>query len=302
MKDGKPVGYQHAVYAELKECAQDFFEGHWYGLPIKVRISPLLVASTGAGKTFLVNLLAQELGLPLFSATASDWILLCTSMRGAPPTLPLLYSFIQNNPRGIVFLDEIEKLGGNNATASDWATCYQLEIFSVLDKKIIPGVLEDGPGPKFTLMATKLAERFERSILVIAAGAWQSLWESKSDPIGFGDTAETDRSPTHAELAATLRLEILNRFSGRPLILPPLTVRDYSAVFNELFGRLPADLQAILRHPSQQQIEEAVRTKKAFRFFEELLADAVRGLRLSKAPLRLPLQELGSESPLPSSP
>lgn len=301
MTTHKPVGYQRAAYAELLECARDFFDGNWRGLPINIRINPLLVASTGVGKTFLVNRLAADLGLPIFTATPGEWILLCANLRGAPPTLPLLYEFVQNNSRGIVFLDEIEKLGRDNATASDWSRCYQLEIFSVFDRRVIPGVLEEESGPKFTITPADLTERFQRSIFLIAAGSWQSLWETKPSPIGFVTGEEDNAAPTHAELAASLRLEILNR-CGKPLILPPLTAGDYSSVLNELCDRLPADLQAILRNPPQQLLDDAVRTKKGFRFFEELLATAVRALRLSKAPSRLPLHEPGSDSPLPASP
>jgi hypothetical protein len=283
--DSEPVGYQRTVYKELVECARDFFEGHWHELPIKIRTNPLLVASTGVGKTFLVNRLAHELGLPLFCATAGDWILLCSSLRGAPPTLPLLYEFIEKNPKGIVYLDEIEKLAHNDTT-SDWSKCFQCELFSVLDRKIVSAVLKEESGPKFNLTAEKLAERFRHSMFVVAAGAWQSLWETKCDAIGFADNADKNKNPvpTHADLAMSLRLEILNRCS-KPLILPPLTDRDYGSVFEELYFRLPADLQAILQRPTQEQIAEAVQSKKGFRFFEELLAVGVRALRLAKGTL-----------------
>lgn len=85
--DCEPVGYQRAVYKELIQSARDYFDGRWHDLPLKSRINPLLVGSSGGGKTFLVEKLARELGLPLFTTTVADWILLCASHRGSPPTL-----------------------------------------------------------------------------------------------------------------------------------------------------------------------------------------------------------------------
>jgi hypothetical protein len=279
MTIGQPVGCQRAVYAELLECARDYFFGDWHDLPIKVRINPLLVGSTGSGKTFLINRLAADLGLPVFTATAGDWILLCAHMRGAPPTLPLLYQFIERHSQAIIFLDEIEKLGRWDNETSDWGRCCQLEIFSILDRKVIPGVLEESSGPRFSLSAEQLAERLEHSTFIVSAGAWQQLWETKRNPVGFKDLGDTIEVPSHAKLAASLRLEILNRISGTPLMLPPLSANDYHSVFEEIFRGLPANIRKIVQQPTEAQIQEAVRSNKGFRFFEELLAVAVRSRR-----------------------
>ena len=91
------VGSQREVYAELVECAHDFFFGCWDALPIQPRIAPLICGSTGVGKTFLVRKLASELNMPLFEESVGDWILLGCTRRGAPPTLPRLYKFIDRD-------------------------------------------------------------------------------------------------------------------------------------------------------------------------------------------------------------
>jgi len=199
---GEPVSYQLELYRELREAARDFFCDVWHDLSVRVRINPLIIGSTGTGKTFLVRRLAEELNLPLFIATAGDWVLLCATARGAPPTLPRLYKFVEDSPQGgILFLDEFEKLGqGGEAGTTDWRKFCQLEIFSVLDRRIIDGVLQDDSGPKFSLTAEKLGTRFQRSILVICAGAWQSLWDS-TEAIGFAACPDETRLPSHSNLA-----------------------------------------------------------------------------------------------------
>ena len=208
-------------------------------------------------------------------------ILLGCSHRGAPPTLPRLYQFIARNERGIIFFDEIEKLGGDIG-ATDWRRFLQLELFGVLDRRICRGVLDDDEAPKFLLNAEELIERFKRGFMVVGAGAWQTLWKRNAVPIGFGDDCPVTSSPSHAQLAATLRLEILNRFSSHVLLMPPLTADDYHAVFAQIIERVPGDVREVLKVPNEDVIREAVATQRGFRFFEELLAAAIRARRISK--------------------
>ncbi len=274
-----PVGYQARVYDELRQVACDFYSPHWHDLPVRVRIAPLLVGSTGSGKTFLVEHLARDLGLPLFYTSVAEWVLICSSNRGAPPPLPLLYRFIDRNERGIVLIDEIEKLGSEDG-ASDWRKFVQLEIFSALDHRVLAGVLEDDDGRPYALTYDKLSERFSRSMFVTACGAWQNLWNAKNQSIGFTHSEPGSTLPTHSALAATLRLEVLNRCST-PLLLPPLTSGEYRTTFEELRQRLPDAIKAVLPRPSDKQFENAAQQKKGFRFYEELLSGAVRTLRIA---------------------
>jgi hypothetical protein len=246
-----------------------------------MRVIPLICGASGGGKTFLVGQLAAELGIPLFKTPIGDWILLGANHRGAPPTVPRLYKFIDENPRGIVFLDEVEKLGGE-FMETDWRRFLKLEVFGVLDRVISSGVLEEPDGPKYILNTEQLQQRFRRSFFLVAAGAWQSLWNEVGRSVGFRTTAEGVCVPTHKQLAATLPLEILNRFSSRVLLMPPFSAADYRRILADIIMRLPLDLRATLQEPKERAIAEAVGSRKGFRFFEELLADAIRARRISK--------------------
>ncbi len=66
--------------------------------------------------------------------------------------------------------------------------------------------------------------------------------------------------------------------------LPPLSAADYHRVFAEIADRIPAQLRGALEHPDDHKILEAVENQKGFRFFEELLAAAVRKLRRTNHP------------------
>jgi len=59
-----------------------------------------------------------------------------------------------------------------------------------------------------------------------------------------------------------------------------MTTKDYESVFEEVSSSLPKNLRAVMQRPTKEQVHEAVRSKKGFRFFEERLARAVRTLRL----------------------
>lgn len=278
---GEPMRYQQRVYRELIESARDYFDGRWHDLPVQLRITPLICGSTGCGKSYLVRQVAAELGLPIFAASVSDWMLLGGTRRGAPPTLPRLYRFLDTHERGVIFLDEIEKLGTASG-ASDWRQFVQLELFGVLDRVISEGVLEDDEGPKYLLSANQLAERFRRGCYIVGAGAWQDLWrDSSMEAIGFGSSPGAAAAPTYEQMATTLREEILNRFSQSILLLPPLSSEQYRETFTELLERVPADVRDALRAPSEESIRAAVTSRKGFRFFEELLARAIRVLRVA---------------------
>jgi hypothetical protein len=286
----QPVGPQLPVYQELLELARDYFEGDWHSLEVQMRIIPLICGASGGGKTFLVGRLAEELGIPLFKTSIGDWILLGANHRGAPPTVPRLYTFIDHNPCGIVFIDEVEKLG-TDFMESDWRKFLKLEVFGILDRAISRGVLEEPDGPKYILDAEQLQNRFRHSFFLIAAGAWQSLWSDDGQAVGFSTAARRVSSPTHKQLATTLPPEILNRFSSRVLLMPPFSAGDYRQILAEIIVRLPLDLRAVLQDPEDEVIAEAVRSHKGFRFFEELLADGIRARRISKTPSKTAVEQ-----------
>lgn len=281
----EPVGPQLAVYRELLELAQDYFAGDWHNLALQPRIIPLICGASGGGKTFLVRRLADELGIPLFKISVGDWILVGASHRAAPPTVPRFYKFIDENARGICFIDEVEKLGGE-FMESDWRRFLKLEVFAILDRALNRGVLEEPDGPRYVLSVDELEERFRRSFFLIAAGAWQSLWSNSGRSVGFNATTDGIPSPTHKQLAEALPLEVLNRFSSRVLLMPPFSADDYRRSLAQLILRLPIDLRAALQNLGEGVIAEAVRSQRGFRFFEELVAGGIRARRISKEQIK----------------
>jgi SpoVK/Ycf46/Vps4 family AAA+-type ATPase len=290
-----PVGYQRAVYDELREIARDFFDYDWHSLPIAPRTNVLLVGSTGAGKTYLCRRLAAELGLPLLDLEYANWVVTGAGTRGGMHTLRLAYAFVERHAQGIIMLDEVDKIGTDQET-SDWTRSVHLEVFSLLDRRTLAGVIEatDPEGlPRFKSTAEQIQVRLFRGHLLVGAGAWQNLWR-KTSSIGF-DRREnhTVELPTYRELIQRIRPEILNRFNSKLLFLPPLSRLDYQSLVEETLPCLPENFRPLIREAADATLDEAVETQRGFRWVEELVAQAIRIIRTSE-PKKTLVQEVAA--------
>ena len=142
MNDRKLFHYQESAFQELLRTAEAFFEPRWHDFSVKPRFSRLVVGPSGAGKTHIVRALAKHLGIPLFSIDVSNWVLLCAS--GAErngETWHHICNFVSKNDKGIIFLDELDKLGRSGDRAdSAWNQHLRVELYSLLDGRIPAGL------------------------------------------------------------------------------------------------------------------------------------------------------------------
>ena len=286
----KPANYQRAVYDELREIAADFFDFDWPRLPVVPRTNVLLVGSTGGGKTFLCRRLADDLGLPLLDTQYASWVVTGAGSRGGAHTLRLVYTFVEQHERGLIILDEVDKLGSDEAT-SDWTRSVHLEVFALMDKRVISGIIEgsdpNDATPRFRMTAEEIQQRLLRGHLFIGAGAWQHLWR-RLPPVGFAEVDEpASQLPTYKELVELIRPEILNRFHSKVLFLPPLSRLDYQSLVEETLPSLPENFRPIMREAALGTLDQAVEMQKGFRWIEELVGTAIRVLRPSASKSRL---------------
>ncbi|HVF71040.1 MAG TPA: AAA family ATPase [Chthoniobacterales bacterium] len=245
----------------------------------------LICSSTGAGKTFISALLARELKLPFLRLEYGGWIVTGARARGGLQTLSLLYSFLDRHEKGIIVLDELDKLATQDS-AGEWTRAVHLEVFSVLDRRVLPGIVEGAQGnedsPLFSLRPEDIQRRLERGYFIVGSGAWQHLWHPQR-AAGFGLPSNRVDRPTYDQLLQTVPPEILNRFRADILYLGPLTKADYESLVKETLLRLPPEFGPFIREAAARSLEEAVRTQKGYRWIEELVASAIRILRISKS-------------------
>lgn len=275
--------HQREVFRALQDTARAFFEGRWVNLPHRPRFTRLVAGATGCGKTHLVREPAKSLGLPLLHLCASSWIPLGAVRRGADLTWCQIKAFCTANSRGILFVDEIEKIRGD----STWLDATRPELFFLLDGSAPDAVLyhtEDGE--EIDMAAVEMIQRrLSNGMLVVGAGAFQEHWdERKSCVVGFHDQVPRDRENlSQAEIAKVIPAEIANRFVAPVLCLPSLRRSDYEAMLAETVAELPANLGECVLREAETSIEEAIRNGQGARWIQQLVLHAL--IESSDAPV-----------------
>lgn len=245
---------------------------------IKLRCCFWLLGPTGSGKTHLTKILAKEMGVPFFSISASDWIVLGNSSGGSNNTWPLIVKFLVKNLKeqgAIIFIDEVDKCAGK----SEWNTYLRTEIFSLCDARVPVGVKDsDSDSNKFCDDVIADVEDFLKNrAMIIAGSAFQELWEKDSAPnMGFNPSAaSTPSTPELSDLTSTLPRELVNRFSSNMFVLPPLTAHDYRDMVNTMATHVPDLWRERFIKIGLANVDQAVRHQKGARYLEEIQLTAV---------------------------
>ncbi|MFT3991735.1 MAG: AAA family ATPase [Luteolibacter sp.] len=265
--------------------------------PIVPRTATLIAGPSGVGKSRIVEELAARLKLPLWTANVSGWQV--QGARGDAPTLHNLFEWVQDRPRGIIFLDEAEKAYG----ASDWFSSVRLELHDVLDARLPRNfktpymtmetlfdypeeckiVIDEADRVMSTNERLKKEEQWRKDLerklktrfFIVAAGAWQTEWEQSSASIGFGQsTGSRQKTIDRKSLLKSIAPEILNRFRSEIAFLDPMEEDDYINFAATLMEKMPGDLQPWFANLSLGEIENALTHNLGMRIFEELAAKA----------------------------
>jgi len=122
---------QRAALFKLKPIAYLALHVNTSTYPIKPRAHNLICAASGTGKSYLMQVLGEIMGVPTLHLNVSSWS--PVGSRSENYTWSEIVKFISDNPKGIIILDEIDKISSDT---SDWMGHVRLEIYDLLDGRI----------------------------------------------------------------------------------------------------------------------------------------------------------------------
>ena len=280
---------QQQAHQELLNHAQFHFreskreENH----PILIRSNILLRAPSGVGKTHIVSEVANNLEIPVKRINASSWGIL--GSRYGKATFAQIFEFVKNNRRGIIFVDEIDKV---SAGKSEWLNSLRLELHELLDHKIPssieisaaypqPGDDDDFPIEHIGLEYKKYSAaemrayyegRLKHDFLIVGAGAWHDLNQSTTQ-MGFfnGNQVNSEQVLSYDQLESMISPEILRRFNSEHIVMSPMMAEDYEDLIQRIAQSLPATIKSAFENRASALVPTAVEKALEFRLIEDVM-------------------------------
>ncbi len=256
---------------------------------LPTRVHTLLTGPSGTGKSFLARALAKEAGLPIWEGNVSTWIVL--GARNGNSTLVSLVEWIHKTPKGVIFLDELEKpfpasSGGSSGAIGEWFNSVKMELHDLLDGRVPEAAIQVDDSTINHTYGGELSDRECRSLIkhdverklktsfmVIGAGTWQHLWTETGSTIGFNSATYPVLSIDHHKLMKFISPEILLRFRQQVLFLIPMAESDFHDVLTTQLGLIAEPQRRRYAELVLRAIPRAIEFGIGMRIFEEVYTD-----------------------------
>lgn len=198
----------------------------------------LMIGPSGTGKTHIARTLALALGVPFASPDATSITSAGYIGDDAESVLVKLYIAAGNDAaqasRGIVFIDEIDKIARRNTRDKDvGGEGAQQSLLKILEGTTISVKVGAGIGASSVEIDTT-------NILFICAGAFAGLYETREEmtarTIGFGSSTEIVARRAHIDRNDIIKYGMIAEFVGRlpiMVVLDDLTTNDLARIVTE---------------------------------------------------------------------
>lgn len=262
--------HQDKVFSRIIRIARAFGDTGWHDFSVNPGWDILLVAPTGTGKSFLANAVAQKLGWHFLHIYTNRWIV--AGGRGTETWASIADWLVRRSGNCLIFLDEIDKIHHGEV----WSTHLRAEVFQLLDRNLPADLPISDPDSNIPpeLLRSRVSQSLNLNTLIIAAGAFQDIWNSQSASLGFSKEIHPENAVTPQLLKKVLPEELINRFMHF-LVLPPLTETDYRDMIDRAARTLPPDISRRYRAIAEKNMAEALGEGKGARFSRECLSGAL---------------------------
>lgn len=253
---------QETAFARLRSIATVYFSTAWHRLPICPRLSPLLVAPSGAGKTFLAQFLARTFSASFLRLSYGEWQPMGARSSGHTHAFDRIHRLLSEAHRAVILIDELEKMRPEGGL--EWSHCIFQELLVLLDRN--PSITSHSSSWQPAALET-----LRRRTMIIGAGTWQTLWAAPRRA-GFNDEPREDpidEVSRRIELSARIPEELLMRFDGRFVTISPYTAEDFQHLIEEHNRHVPSELRIDL-HP--ELLGQLVASRRNMRAMQELVS------------------------------
>lgn len=267
--------HQARVFQKLLITATAFDQNNWWSLPVLPRWHMLIIAPTGVGKSHMVRAVGKALDWPIYSIYISRWIV--GGGRGKETWPEIAQWLSKQNGKCLLFIDEIDKVSTTPYATDIWSRHQLCEIYQLLDRDLPAEIEIDDEGSEHSKEAlwARAKMNLQCHTLIVAAGAFQSLWCHRPKSLGFSEGENSaSQIPSQKELEGVLPIELINRF-GKIVAMSPMIEGDYKAMINQTTQVLPREIRSSFSKIAKKNLPNAIFEAKGTRYVEECITQAL---------------------------